>query len=402
MNQSDLSPSDPSTPFSDAVRGQQPQAVDRQLPPLLQDLYHTAAERRAGGAETFATLPDGWSRMDDAALQRAGIDPSLQHDAKSGFDAAFYRNPQGKVVLGFCGTDELKDWKHNLGQGLGFSDAQYASAIQLGSQAKQAFGDNLLISGHSLGGGLAAASSMVNDVPAVTFNAAGVNNKTLEREGLDADAAKAYAADGLIRGYHVKNELLTYLQEDNLLTRGLMPDAAGHQIQLPEPDPLSFGQRLIPGMMLKHRLDLHGIDSVMKAEDLAQNQSQGQVQSQAQSGSLSTGSRLFNDAVVQLDGQRDRLGLHDDAAFLNTAASVAARAGQDGLQRIDQVLPSRDGDRLFAVQGQPENPAHLRSQVQTAAAAHEPSQANVGQLQQQNLQAPPQQQEERQRSVAMQ
>ncbi|WP_343229402.1 XVIPCD domain-containing protein, partial [uncultured Xanthomonas sp.] len=62
----------------------------------------------------------------------------------------------------------------------------------------------------------------------------------------------------------------------------------------------------------------------------------------------------------------------------------------------------RDGDRLFAVQGQPENPAHLRSQVQTAAAAHEPSQANVGQLQQQNLQAPPQQQEERQRSVAMQ
>ncbi|MCI2244041.1 DUF2974 domain-containing protein [Xanthomonas sp. PPL568] len=397
MNQSDLSPSDPSTAFSESVRGQQPQAVDRQLPPLLQDLYHTAAERRAGGAETFAALPDGWSRMDDAALQRAGIDPRLQHDAKSGFDAAFYRNPQGNVVLGFCGTDELKDWKHNLGQGLGFSDAQYASAIQLGSQAKQAFGDNLLISGHSLGGGLAAASSMVNDVPAVTFNAAGVNNKTLEREGLDADAAKAYAADGLIRGYHVKNELLTYLQEDNLLTRGLMPDAAGRQIQLPEPDPLSFGQRLIPGMMLKHRLDLHGIDSVMKAEDLAQQQGQ------APSGTLSTGSRLFNDAVVQLDGQRDRLGLHDDAAFLNTAASVAARAGQDGLQRIDQVLPSRDGDRLFAVQGQPENPAHLRSQVQTATAAHEPSQANVGQLQQQNtLQAPPQQQEERQRSVAMQ
>ncbi|UYC10715.1 XVIPCD domain-containing protein [Xanthomonas sp. CFBP 8445] len=397
MNQSDLSPSDPSTAFSESVRGQQPQAVDRQLPPLLQDLYHTAAERRAGGAETFAALPDGWSRMDDAALQRAGIDPRLQHDAKSGFDAAFYRNPQGNVVLGFCGTDELKDWKHNLGQGLGFSDAQYASAIQLGSQAKQAFGDNLLISGHSLGGGLAAASSMVNDVPAVTFNAAGVNNKTLEREGLDADAAKAYAADGLIRGYHVKNELLTYLQEDNLLTRGLMPDAAGRQIQLPEPDPLSFGQRLIPGMMLKHRLDLHGIDSVMKAEDLAQQQGQ------ARSGTLSTGSRLFNDAVVQLDGQRDRLGLHDDAAFLNTAASVAARAGQDGLQRIDQVLPSRDGDRLFAVQGQPENPAHLRSQVQTATAAHEPSQANVGQLQQQNtLQAPPQQQEERQRSVAMQ
>ncbi len=398
MNQSDLSPSDPSTAFSESVRGQQPQAVDRQLPPLLQDLYHTAAERRAGGAETFAALPDGWSRMDDAALQRAGIDPRLQHDAKSGFDAAFYRNPQGNVVLGFCGTDELKDWKHNLGQGLGFSDAQYASAIQLGSQAKQAFGDNLLISGHSLGGGLAAASSMVNDVPAVTFNAAGVNNKTLEREGLDADAAKAYAADGLIRGYHVKNELLTYLQEDNLLTRGLMPDAAGRQIQLPEPDPLSFGQRLIPGMMLKHRLDLHGIDSVMKAEDLAQQQGQ------ARSGTLSTGSRLFNDAVVQLDGQRDRLRPARRCGLpQHRRQRRRARPARTACSASTRSCPAAMAIACSRCRGNRRTPAHLRSQVQTATAAHEPSQANVGQLQQQNtLQAPPQQQEERQRSVAMQ
>ncbi|NEL80771.1 MAG: DUF2974 domain-containing protein, partial [Xanthomonas perforans] len=100
--------------------------------------------------------------MDDSALRQAGIDPALLHDAKSGFDAAFYRNDQGQVVLGFCGTDEGKDWKHNIGQGLGFADAQYASAIQLGSQAKQAFGDQVVISGHSLGGGLASASAMVN------------------------------------------------------------------------------------------------------------------------------------------------------------------------------------------------------------------------------------------------
>jgi hypothetical protein len=81
---------------------------------------------------------------------------------------------------------------------------------------------------------------------------------------------------------------------------------------------------------------------------------------------------------------------------------VAARAGSDGLERIDQLLPSRDGDRLFAVQGRPEDPAHLRSQVQTAAAASEPSQRNVGQLQQQNLQAGAPQQEEPQRRVSMQ
>ncbi len=88
--------------------------------------------------------------------------------------------------------------------------------------------------------------------------------------------------------------------------------------------------------------------------------------------------------------------------MLKTAASAAVRAGNDGLQRIDQLLPSRDGDRLFAVQGRADDPAHLRSQVQTAAAASEPAQANVGQLQPQSLQANAPQQEEQQRRVALQ
>lgn len=371
-----MSPSNSSsTPFAEAMRGQQPQPEDRQFPAVLQDLYATASQRREGSAEIFAPLPNGWTRMDDSTLQRAGIDPGLLHDAKSGFDAAFYRNEQGQVVLGFCGTDEGKDWKHNLGQGLGFDDAQYASAIQLGSQAKQAFGDQVVISGHSLGGGLAAASAMVTDIPAVTYNAAGVNDRTLERQGLDASAAKEYASSELIRGYHVKNEILTHLQEDSIPLKWAMPNAAGHQIELPEPDPLSFGQRLVPGMMLMHRMDLHGMDSVMKAQEM---QSPGQAQG--------AGSQLFNDAVVRLDGQRERLGLRDDTAFLNTAASVAARASSDGLQRIDHLVPNRDGDSLIAVQGRMDDPAHLRSHVQTASAANEPAHGNVDQLQQHNQQ----------------
>ncbi|CAE6794461.1 DUF2974 domain-containing protein [Xanthomonas arboricola] len=371
-----MSPSNSSsTPFAESMRGQQPQPEDRQFPAVLQDLYATASQRREGSAEIFAPLPNGWTRMDDSTLQRAGIDPGLLHDAKSGFDAAFYRNEQGQVVLGFCGTDEGKDWKHNLGQGLGFDDAQYASAIQLGSQAKQAFGDQVVISGHSLGGGLAAASAMVNDIPAVTYNAAGVNDRTLERQGLDASAAKDYASSELIRGYHVKNEILTHLQEDSIPLKWAMPNAAGHQIELPEPDPLSFGRRLVPGMMLMHRMDLHGMDSVMKAQEM---QSPGQAQG--------AGSQLFNDAVVRLDGQRERLGLRDDTAFLNTAASVAARASSDGLQRIDHLVPNRDGDSLIAVQGRMDDPAHLRSHVQTASAANEPAHGNVDQLQQHNQQ----------------
>ena len=38
------------------------------------------------------------------------------------------------------------------------------------------------------------------------------------------------ARDGLVRSYEVRNELLTYLQEDSLLTRWVMPDAPGHRL----------------------------------------------------------------------------------------------------------------------------------------------------------------------------
>lgn len=103
----------------------------------------------------------------------------------------------------------------------------------------------MVITGHSLGG-LAAASAVLNDIAAVTYNAAGVNDRTLERQALDALAAKDYASSELIRGYHVNNQILTHLQEDSIPLKWTMPNAAGHQIELPEPDPLSFEQRLVP------------------------------------------------------------------------------------------------------------------------------------------------------------
>jgi len=259
-----------SLPFSDAMRGRSPHAEDLQLPSLLSDLYAVANDRKASASPAISTLSGTWRRMDDATVRNAGIDPALLHDEKSGFDAAFYQDANGHVALAFCGTDEGRDWNPNVRQGLGLEDPQYESAIALADQAKQVFGKNLVMTGHSLGGGLAAAASMVNDVPAVTYNAAGVHDHTLERHGLDAQAAKDYAKEGLIRGYHVDNEILTHLQEDSFPIRYAMPDAAGHQIELPDPDPLSVLERLVPGKMLGHRLDLHGIEAVMQSQSLQQ------------------------------------------------------------------------------------------------------------------------------------
>lgn len=374
--------------FATEVTGQQPHAVDRELSTLIQDNYAVTDARR--GVSSFApVLPGSWQRMDDASVRAAGIDPSLLHDSKSGFDASLYRDASGAVVVAYAGSDELKDWKHNLGQGLGFQDAQYDQAIALAQQAKQAFGNNVVLTGQSLGGGLAAAASMVNEVPAVTFNAAGVHDKTLERYGFDADVLKREAEQGLIRTYHVKNELLTYLQEDSIPLKWAMPDAAGHKIELPDPDPLTFFERLVPGKMLKHRLDLHFIDAVMEAQDLSQLKVRERNPGAGPNtigDAGSTSNQLLRNAVDGLSGQRRQLGLEGDERFFNTAAGVAARAGSDGLKRIDHVLASERGDSVISVQGGLHDPAQQRSRVDVERASEVPAQVSAAQLREQDQQ----------------
>lgn len=250
------------------VAGREPHVIDRELSAVLQDNYNWTDERRGRGL-VESQPPDGWTRMDDEALRQAGIDPALLHDARSGFGANVYTSAQGHVVLAFTGTDEGRDWRHNLGQGLGLRDAQYDQAIELAGEAHRAFGPDLVLTGHSLGGGLAAAAAMVHEVPAVTFNAAGVHDRTLERLGFDADVLKHDAAQGLVRSYAVQSELLTHLQEDSFPLKYVMPDAPGHRIDLPDPDPLGFFERLVPGRMLMHRVDLHYVGAVMRAQDAA-------------------------------------------------------------------------------------------------------------------------------------
>lgn len=391
--------------FAADVAGQQPHAVDRELSTLIQDGYAIADARR--GESAFApSLPGTWARMDDAAVRAAGLDPRLLHHDKSGFDASLYRDASGAVVVAYAGSDQLKDWPHNLGQGLGFHDAQYEQAIVLARKAKEAFGDNVVLTGQSLGGGLAAAASMVNEIPAVTFNAAGVHDRTLQRHGLDLDVVKQEAEQGLIRTYHVRNEILTHVQEDSIPLKWAMPDAPGHKIELPDPDPLTFFERLVPGRMLKHRIDLHFIEAVMEAQDLAQLQvrERNPGSSPQTIGDVgSTSNRLLGDAVTGLAAQREPLGLADNERFFNTAAGMAACARRDGLERIDHVVASSRGGSAIAVQGDLQNPAQRRSTVDLDEAGLTPARQSAMSLREQDAQRQGQVQEvvERQQRPAL-
>ena len=75
-----------------------------------------------------------------------------------------------------------------------------------------------LITGHSLGGGLAAAASVVSGFSAMTFNAAGVNYETVQQFkpalGLTSQAQLQSLAQGLVTSYVVDGEILNYFQDN--------------------------------------------------------------------------------------------------------------------------------------------------------------------------------------------
>lgn len=247
---------DPASPvgassFDAQVRGQQPRPIDMKLAEICQAVY-----------DPNNPGPTGWQRLGATQLQAAGIDPSALDDASTGFRAGIYSDGSGHYVLAFAGSNDGKDWLNNFEQGLGLSAGQYREAESLAGLAKSAFGDNLVITGHSLGGGLAAAAAAKYDIAAVTFNAAGVHDDTLRAAGLDPAAVKKNADAGEIRAYSVDGEILSSLQDHRgavlgalaaggtlinpllggvavgALLKGDMPPALGHHVTLADPDPV--------------------------------------------------------------------------------------------------------------------------------------------------------------------
>lgn len=220
------SPSDDS--FAAQVAGTTPQQEDLTFAKLSS--ISDGANRPTKGAGGFRPLTD-------AELAAAGITPSMLQDDKSGFAATVFTNGKGDYVVAYRGTQfdgSLPGPGTDVMQGAGLSTMQFAEGARLGKAAKNAFGNDVVFTGHSLGGALASSSAALTGLPAVTFNAAGVHDHTLLRDGVDPATERAQADNGQVRNYEVKGEILSTLQERN---SAVMPQALGRKIQIADPDP---------------------------------------------------------------------------------------------------------------------------------------------------------------------
>ena len=195
------------------------------------------AAYKSGDADHDDYIPAGWEHVSDDELKELGINPKAFEKLVSGFSATLYRDVDGRYALAFRGTNELQDWASNAGNSLLFSQ-QAAEAAQLTDHIKQRLeangvkADQLSLTGHSLGGGIASIASLTSGVRAATFNASGVSDmtKTLSvarRYVQHGEFVSSEGEKGKITAYTASGDPLTQLQDYSAL-----PDAYGRRVRL--------------------------------------------------------------------------------------------------------------------------------------------------------------------------
>jgi hypothetical protein len=125
--------------------------------------------------------PPGWMRLTDQELAAQDINTDLLKTSK----AVIYQTPADwpggqKTVLAFRGTKDKEDWVTNYKQAMAMPTAEYRDAARLGSSVSKAFGDGVLVTGHSLGAGKGAAAGTFGGLRGMMFNGAGLHPATLK------------------------------------------------------------------------------------------------------------------------------------------------------------------------------------------------------------------------------
>jgi len=107
----------------------------------------------------------------------------LKKENPIGFHVATYKDEEsGRIIVSFQGTDpeSIADWIANFGH-MDHIPMQYHLANEYVKEEIEKYGaDNIVLTGHSLGGGLAQYAAAKNNISAVTFNSAGLWAPTIQ------------------------------------------------------------------------------------------------------------------------------------------------------------------------------------------------------------------------------
>ncbi len=169
-------------------------------------------------------LPKGIERIpnnDAAKLAGLHLSPDDLVDEKSKFFASVYYNQNTKQYI-VANRGTVFDQALNLfagdnsvitdvKQALGYPTTQFdTDATNLANNIALAKSRNVVFTGHSLGGGLAALEATIIGGTAMTFDAGGVSNSTLARNNKENKQAKH------IDNFYTEGEVLNQIQGKNL------------------------------------------------------------------------------------------------------------------------------------------------------------------------------------------
>lgn len=162
-----------------------------------------------------AVPPPGFRQASASDLAAINLKPSDLTSANSTFAARVYVSGTGadaKYVVAFRGTQGGSDWVSNAKQAFGVSSDHYQKALAIGGQITLSGNQNVTLTGHSLGGGLASAAAIASGQDAVTFNAAGLSDTTI-RNANQTRTNAGVANAGKVDAYFIRGEVLSSLQD---------------------------------------------------------------------------------------------------------------------------------------------------------------------------------------------
>jgi hypothetical protein len=341
-------------------RGVEPKLADMTCALLSKDVYGPPA------INPMLT----WKPVGEDRLAKLGIDPRIM-STRSGFQARLYEDPDLGGILAYKGTSSARDWLANLKQGAGLDSPQHNESVLLAKLAQKAYGQDLIFVGHSKGGGQAALASAVTGNTAITFNAAGVHDKTLTDLGLNPEKVREILKGGQVRAYSVAEEILTRTQEN---WQGWVPTALGHQIKLDDPNPRQGLVSYVPGNKSVHDVKLQFMSNVIDGltpylDPLARTRAMEM---------LGSSDPLYKQALQAIEAAGpEKFNIKNPRELQNAAAAAMVVANANGLERIDGVMPSLNGKDFFVMQGDSQNPAHQRVSMNTAGALAQPLQQSI-------------------------